>query len=138
MSQPFRVYKLLQTTAILFVAALYCLAPLQQPLASGFHKLEHAILNSSSNHSHELSHHLHSSHAHEHKMLSFFNNLFSDDAHGNEHIEKECKLDKHVLQPHVFENSTIQINSEKLFNYRIGSYTVLLPFIVPPPEADFS
>lgn len=120
------------------MAALYCLAPLQQPLAAGFHKLEHAILSTNGNHSHELAHHKNVSHGHEHQLLSFFNSLFSDDSEGNEQPAKEYKLDKHLLQYYALENSIIQPISEKNFNYIFGTYSVSLPFIVPPPKGDFS
>lgn len=138
MSQPLRIFKLLQTTAILFVAVLYCLAPLQQPLADGFHSLEHAILNTNDNHSHDLAHELDSPHSHDHKLLSFFNDLFQDDAQGDEQPVKEFKLDKHILQQYAIKNSSIQIVSEKSFNYTVGTYSVSLSSVLPPPECNFS
>lgn len=138
MSQPLHIFKLLQTTAIFFVAALYCLAPLQQPLVDGFHKLEHTILNTNSGHSHNIAHHINVSHGHEHKMLSFLNDLFSDNAQGTEQPVKEFELDKHVLQQYAFESSRVQIIIEKNFHYIFGAYSVSLPFTLPPPEGDFS
>ncbi len=120
------------------MATLYCLAPLQQPLADGFHKLEHTILSTNSNHSHDLAHTLDVSHGHEHKALAFFNNLFQDNTQGDEQSVKELKLDKHILQQYAFENSSLQIISEKNFNYTFGPYSVSLSFVLPPPEDDFS
>jgi|GEM_PF-914189 len=137
-SQPLRIFKLLQTTTIFFVAALYCLAPLQQPLADGFHKLEHAILNTNANHAHNLAHELDTSHSHDHQLLSFLDNLFQDDAPENEQPVKEFKLDKHTLQLYTSENTSTQMLSEKNFNYALGTYSVSLPYILPPPEGDFS
>ncbi len=138
MSQPLHIFKFLRATAIIFVAALYCLAPLQQPLADGFHKLEHTILNTNSNHSHELAHTLGSDHSHDHKLLSFFNDLFSDDAQGDEQPIKEYKLDKHVVQQYVVQNYLIPPVSEENFSYSFTAYSISIPYILPPPKSAFS
>jgi hypothetical protein len=133
-----RFIKLLQTTAILFVAALYCLAPLQQPLADGFHKLEHAILNTNGNHSHDFAHDNDSSHAHKHQALSFFKDLFQENAQGDEQAVKTFELDKHIVQRNASQNKLFVVISNKNFNYTLGNYSVSLPFTLPPPEEDFS
>ncbi len=119
------------------MAALYCLAPLQQPLADGFHKLEHTILNTNANHSHDLAHNLNVSHGHDHQLLSFFNNLLQDNGNGNEQPVKEFKLDKHLIQYYAFEYISIKIDSEKNFKYAIGAYSVSLFYISPLPKTTF-
>lgn len=129
--------KLLETTAIFLIAVLYCLAPLQKPLADGFHKLEHTILNTNSNHSHDMAHTQDNSHSHEHQFLSFLNDLFQDNSQGNEHPVKQFKLDKHNLQLYVYEYSGLHDTSEINFSYRFGAYLVSLPLVFPPPEYGF-
>ncbi|MAZ71822.1 MAG: hypothetical protein CMC70_01620 [Flavobacteriaceae bacterium] len=117
---------------------LYCLGPLQQPLADGFHKLEHAILDTNGNHSHDVAQDQNIAHGHDHKLLQFVNNLFSEDAQGDQKPVKELKLDKHILQEYSIEKVQILIASEKNYNYTSGTYSVSLPFVLPPPERDFS
>ncbi|QIE60083.1 hypothetical protein G5B37_11060 [Rasiella rasia] len=138
MNQPIPIITFLRNTTIIVVAALYCLAPLQKPLADGFHKLEHTLLNTNSHHSHDFAHTLDVSHTHDHKVLAFFNTLFQDDAQGNEKPVKEFKLDKHIVQQFSSEAVNILVRSEKNFNYTFEPYSVVLPYILPPPRSNFS
>ena len=138
MNQPLRFFKLIQTAAIIAVALLYGLAPLQQPLADGFHKLEHALLNTDGHHSHDTAYDLELAHSHEHQLLSFFNDLFQDQSSEDDAAAKELKLDKHILQYRASLKHGVTNSSEENFNYNYIPYSVALPYTYPPPELYFS
>lgn len=138
MSQPLYFQKALQSAAILSIAALYCLAPLQKPLADGFHKLEHSMLNTTSDHSHDNAHHHNM--GHDHQMLSFFNNLFSENTETGTDSQRseEIKLDKHVIQQYSHQQHNFSPSIKNSFFFLYKKYGIPLPNSVPPPEVSFS
>lgn len=132
----------MKTATIVVVAVLYGLGPLQKPLSIGFHKLEHAISNTSSDHihSHELAHkhNLVHGHDHDHKVLTFFNKLFSEDPHSDEQAPKELNLDKHVLQDYTFKQTRFSPRKKGQFFFLAKHYGITLHCAIPPPRDFFS
>ncbi len=130
---------------ILALAACYLLSPLQQSLRYGLHNIEHAITQvESDHHTHNelrstpmgrraMAHH-HSHETHQHKVLSFFNALFDDNASDQNHQSTDIVFDKHVV---IFKDISFQQPSEfqqHLFYYTDVAYGNLLHIDSPPPE----
>lgn len=136
LSQTNPIITILQNAVIVCVAVLYCLAPLQKPISDGFHKLEHAILNTGGNHSHEFAHETDLDH--DHHMLAFFNNLLESDSESEHQAVKELKLDKHIIKYTWYHPTRFLSQLEAHFFYRDSAYGILLPNPLPPPENSFS
>ena len=120
------------------MAGMYALAPLHQPLLKGFHNLEHSILNTNGNHSHDIAHDSDLAHEHEHQLLSFFNNLFDDANDAEEQFTKEFKLDKHIVQLRLNFKVRGPNAYQHTFIYLKTTYHTILSTALPPPENCFS
>jgi len=108
---------------------------MQQQLAEGMHLFSHAISQIEFGH-HDHSHSHDHEQTHEHKMISFFNKIFSSEETNNNHDNKifTYTLDKHFADayPKIDFNFTpiIKLRSKKTYQKRKGVKTTP----TPPPE----
>lgn len=132
--------KAFQKPAILVLAFVYLLVPLQKPLLEAFHKLEHAVLQSEVSYSHELAHEADVAHGHEHKAISFLSSLFSSDKNGfdGETLSKEIKFDKHFQKQYSISENLPNPYKKQAFFYISESYSVATSKETPPPKHYFS
>lgn len=143
--QPYKmtlltILKTIQKPAILVLAFVYLLVPLQKPLLEGFHKLEHAILQTDVDYSHELAHDADIEHGHEHKAISFLSELFSSEknASDSEMHSKELKFDKHFQEPNFTSETLPKPFKKSLFFFVSETYSVVPRNDTPPPRFFFS
>jgi len=122
------------------LALLYLAAPLHQTLLKGFHKLEHAITQTSFDHDHAMDHELNRDHAHDHKTINFFTSIFTSETEPSEtnKVTTQIKLDKHYrLQGYAIAAPIIPVKKHifiycSSLNSRFGEPTT------PPPKSRFS
>ncbi|GER58818.1 hypothetical protein [Patiriisocius marinus] len=146
MEQTLPFVKFFKSAAILIVVTIYFIAPLQQPLAEGFHKVAHAFSKTSNHHSHisnllEKDHedhaHSHSTQQHEthsHEFLSFLNTVFSNDIEDDQHPSLNTELDKHVIKLAFFEPKFHKVKSRTQFYWVNKQYIVSTAIASPPPK----
>ncbi|PVW14101.1 hypothetical protein [Marixanthomonas spongiae] len=125
---------------ILSLAVLYLMVPLQRSLSEGFHRLSHALTNTSADHHHDLDHQLGRDHTHEHKLISFFSELFStkDSPTEQDVLFQEIKYDKHLTQEYLTLKPEIPTSINHIFMYRYGTYSTPLSVQTPPPKTPVS
>lgn len=127
-----------KTHILMLLVFLYIATPLHKTLLHGFHKLEHAITQSTNNHG--LDHDLDRAHTHEHKLIAFVDSVFSSETEPSENnkVTTEIKIDKH-LNVIDFSIKAPQISFTKhIFFYTTSSYLSFLDSSTPPPKTSFS
>ena len=138
--------KFSKSAAILIVVTVYFIAPLQQPLAEGFHKVAHAFSKTSNHHSHTSnllekdhehdanSHNTHQHEIHSHEFLSFLNTVFSNDLEDDQRPSLNNELDKHVIKLAFFEPKFHKVKSRNKFYWVNKQYIISTATASPPPK----
>lgn len=136
-------------TMLVALAMLYLITPLHTSILKGFHKIEHFISQTASDHEHEhKTHHAHGTkHSHEHKTISFVTSIFSKQevAHTSEtnssetnNVNKILSFDKHLTLGEYASKLLFVIDTKHLFTYSDAHISTILEHTTPPPEVHFS
>ncbi|MFC7356314.1 hypothetical protein ACFQO1_01335 [Jejudonia soesokkakensis] len=136
-------------TMLVALSMLYLVTPLHTSILKGFHKIEHFISQTASDHEHEhKTHHAHGEeHPHEHKTIAFVTSIFSNQqvAHTSEtnssetnKVTKILSFDKHLTLQEYASDVPFAIDIKHIFTYSEAHISTILEHTTPPPELRFS
>jgi hypothetical protein len=122
-------------------ALLYLFAPLHESILTGVHEISHALHQNSINHP-QQDHHFEAnkSHDHDHKVIAFFDSLFSSEKTTSETDKTvpTLEIDKHLTSEYSEAKMKRKSFNKQLFFHISADYKSFLKNPSPPPKPHFS
>jgi hypothetical protein len=107
-------------------------------IAEGFHKVSHAINKTESDHHHHTVNDIHDTHSHvsthQHRSISFFKTLFSNDIDEKSPVKLVFSFDKHTVKKYEYSPNFLARSLKMEPHYFVINYHRDFSRVVPPPQ----